>query len=126
MLRVHVLAGLALLSACTDPPDARLTPAAREDPACKAELLAALEALRDALGLGFEVLQADADTLAERGVLTKRYTRDAVSYSSKFGLDLADHTCTLKLWSMTEQRPGSTVTHSGDFGAVALDVCACE
>lgn len=126
MLRAHVLAGLALLSACADPPDARLTPASREDPACEAELVAALEALRDALGLGFEVLEADADTLAERGALAKSYTRDAVSYTSEFGLELADHTCTLQLWSMTQRRPGSTVTHTGDFGAVTLDVCMCE
>lgn len=126
MLRAHVLACLALLSACTDPPDARLTAASREDPACKTELVAALEALRDALGLGFEVQASDADTLAERGDLAKRYSRDAVAYTSEFGLDLADDVCAVQLWSMTEQRPGSTVTHTGDFGAVPLELCRCE
>jgi hypothetical protein len=126
MARTSVLACLAaILTACVQAPTDRLTATSREDPACAVELLAALEAFRDDLGLGYEVLEADADTLGEHGTLQKGYTRDAVRFTVEFGLDAGDDACTLRLWSMTEQRPGSTSTHTGDFGTVSLEICQC-
>lgn len=129
MARAHVLVGLACLAAivpaCVQAPASRLTAASREDPACTAELLAALELLRDELGLGFEVLDADADALGEHGTVEKGYTRDAVQYSVEFGLDVESGTCVLRLWSRTERRPGSTQTQTGNFGEVDLEQCQC-
>jgi len=130
MARAHVLIGLACLAAivpaCVEAPASRLTAASRGDPACSAELLAALDSFRRDLGLGYEVLDADADALGEHGTVKKGYTRDAVQYSVEFRLDVEADTCVLRLWSRTERRPGSTQTQTGDFGALDLEQCQCS
>lgn len=127
MARAHVLACLVgIVGACVQAPEAKLTAASREDPACGAELRVALDAIRTDNGLGFAVEDADVELLQTSGALEKRYARDATQFTVTFGLELGDDgDCALRLWSMAEQRPGWSRTQAGNFGAVSLAVCRC-
>lgn len=128
--RLVACLGLALglaLPACFLAPRGRFTAESRTDPACRAAILGALEAFPRDLGLGFSVDDADVDALLRSDALEKGYARDAVRFTVDFGLDVREGgVCRLRIWSMTERRPGSTSTRSGDFGGVDVGACRCE
>ncbi len=97
------------------------------DPACRSALVIGLDKLRADLGLGFEVVPADAEALANTGALDKSYARDGVRHTASFGLDgYGGDQCSLRMWSVKEEAPGSTRTRSGAFGHVAVDACRCD
>jgi hypothetical protein len=108
-------------------PAAKLRAASVADPACRSALVAGLDKLRVDLGLGFEVVPADAEALAATGKLDRSYPRDGVRHTVSFGLDgYGGDMCSLRMWSVKEETPGSTRTRSGPFGHVAIDACRCD
>jgi len=108
-------------------PGARVRADSAADPACRASLVAGLDKLRVDLGLGIEVGPADGEALATTGALDKSYARDGVRHTVSFGLDgYGGDMCSLRMWSIKEETPGSTRTRSGAFGHVAVDVCRCD
>ncbi|MCB9705232.1 MAG: hypothetical protein H6711_25380 [Myxococcales bacterium] len=129
MARCHlVAASLALLvAACMSPPGGKITAEAAADPACGSELYGALDAMRNELGLGIDVGDDDAAALRDTGALEKSYGRDGARFTVAFGLDAGEGgACKLRMWSMTERRPGSVSTQSGNFGSIDLKVCRCQ
>ena len=108
-------------------PGARLRADSVADPACKSALVAGLDKLRVELGLGIEVVAADAEALAATGAVDKSYMRDGVRHTASFGLDgYGGDMCSLRMWSVKEEAPGRTQTRAGAFGHVAVDVCRCD
>ncbi len=108
-------------------PGAKLRADSVADPACRSALITGLDQLRVELGLGFEVVPADAEALAAAGALDKSYVRDGVRHTASFGLDgYGGDMCSLRMWSVKEETPGGTRTRTGAFGHVAVDACRCD
>ena len=108
-------------------PEAKLRAASVADPACRSALVAGLDKLRVDRGLGFEVGPADAEAIAATGKLDRSYARDGVRHTVSFGLDAyGGDMCSLRMWSVKEETPGSTRERSGAFGHVAVDACRCD
>ncbi len=108
-------------------PGAKLRADSVADPACRSALVAGLDKLRVDLGLGIDVIPADAGALAATGALDKSYVRDGVRHTASFGLDgYGGDMCSLRMWSVKEETPGATHKRSGAFGHVAVDACRCD
>ncbi len=108
-------------------PAARVQAVSAADPGCRMALAAGLDKLRIDLGLGIEVVPADAEALATTGALDKTYARDGVRHTISFGLDgYGGNMCSLRMWSLKEETPSGTETRTGAFGHVAIDVCRCD
>lgn len=124
---IAAIVGVVGVGGCGSSPPAQLTDASIADPECAAELVAGLVTYRDELGFDIEVGPADADAIGESGHVEKSYARDGAQYTVDFGLEGADAgACDLEIRSITEVRPGSTVTRSGGYSPLPLDVCRCE
>ena len=108
-------------------PEAKLRADSAADPACRSALVVGLDKLRVDLGLGFEVVPADAEAIAATGALDKTYGRDGVRHTVSFGLDgYGGDMCSLRMWSVKEETPAGTQSRTGAFGHVAIDVCRCD
>lgn len=124
------LAALALSAApgCTlaSEPKGKLTAESRAQGSCRAEVVRSLVALRDALGFGFEVSDADVDALHQPGNLEKTYARDGALISADIGVDVTEGGgCSLRVWARSVKTPTVTETSSGTFGSQPAPGCRC-
>jgi hypothetical protein len=126
LIPVLAIVGIVMFSAGYAP-RARLSAESSADPACRAALIAGLEQVGRDQGLAALFTAPDADSLLGSGALEKTYARDGVRHTASLGLDRVDDgTCSLRLWAMKEETPGSTRSRAGAFGGALLSSCRCE
>ena len=129
-LVLMAMAGLAAASTgcsrCAPGKEAHLTAASREDSACKREVLAALQAIKQHLGMPRPITTAHVNAVMEHDTVTLEYGRDGVQYKMQVAVRKDDGACKLMVIKREKRAPGKTETSWGNYGAVKLKSCRCE
>lgn len=93
-------------------------------PACARDIRHALEAFKNENGLGFEIVERDAEPILAGDSLEKRYSRDGATYAWHFRVHRKDDACKLVNYKRKVRKPGESYTTSG--GDAPLPACECE
>ena len=117
---------LGLNSLCTPGTKATLTEESRKDPACGREIQAALETLRNHLGMSSRITEADVEAVLSRGSVVKSYTKDGIPYKMTMALRIHEGACKLMVVKEEKRERGRGRTSWGNYGEVKLTTCHCQ
>lgn len=119
------LIALLTFSACLSEPKGKLNKNAQTEE-CSNELINALHAFSNDLGIPMNISKKDADAFFKTGKVQKEYGVAGVRYTAYFGLENAEGKCLMKFYKRSSSRPGQSTSERGNFGTVELKICTCE
>ncbi len=101
-------------------------PEASRTPQCRAEMSAALDTMREELGLDIKVQDTHVDALFGDGTVAIPYARDGIRHIPSFRLQRNGEACALQFFKRATVRPGQSESTQADYGSVGLKVCTCQ